>query len=85
MYPLLWSTSSETLATPLNLYILSKRAPWVRPTVRRIVVGAGSVLCTNGTLICAIILLGLRFSLLELLIAIPVDFLISPNPPKDGV
>ena len=84
MYPLLWSTSSETLATPLNLYILSKRAPWVRPTVRRIVVGAGSVLCTNGTLICAIILLGLvgsilglRFSLLELLIAIPVAFLIS--------
>ena len=83
MYPLLWSTSSETLATPLNLYILSKRAPWVRPTVRRIVVGAGSVLCTNGTLICAILLglvgsmLGLRFSLMELLIAIPVAFLIS--------
>ena len=83
-YPLLWSTSSETLATPLNLYILSKHAPWVRPTVRRIVVGAGSVLCTNGTLICAIILLGLvgsilglRFSLLELLLCIPVAFLIS--------
>ena len=83
-YPLLWSTSSETLATPLNLYILSKHAPWVRPTVRRIVVGAGSVLCTNGTLICAVILLGLvgsilgiRFSLLELLLCIPVAFLIS--------
>ena len=83
-YPLLWSTSSESLATPLNLYILSKHAPWVRPTVRRIVIGAGSVLCTNGTLICAIILLGLvgsilgfRFSLLELLLAIPVAFLIS--------
>ena len=30
-YPLLWSTSSETLATPLNLYILSKHAPWVSP------------------------------------------------------
>ena len=83
-YPLLFSTSSESLATPLNLYILSKHAPWVRPTVRRIVVGAGSVLCTNGTLICAIILLGLvgsilgiRFSLVELLLAIPVAFLIS--------
>ena len=83
-YPLLWSTSSESLATPLNLYILHKHAPWVRPTVRRIVVGAGSVLCTNGTLICAIILLGLvgsilgiRFSLLELLLCIPVAFLIS--------
>ena len=83
-YPLLWSTSSETLATPLNLYILSKHAPWVRPTVRRIVVGAGSVLCTNGTLISAIILLGLvgsmlglRFSLMELLLCIPIAFLIS--------
>ena len=83
-YPLLWSTSSESLATPLNLYILSKHAPWVRPTVRRIVIGAGSVLCTNGTLICAIILLGLvgnilgyRFSLMELMLAIPVAFLIS--------
>ena len=83
-YPLLWSTSSETLATPLNLYVLSKYAPWVRPTVRRIVVGAGSVLCTNGTLICAIILLGLvgsilglELSLLELLLCIPVALFIS--------
>ena len=83
-YPLLWSTSSESLATPLNLYILKRHAPWVRPTVRRVVMGAGSVLCTNGTLICAVILLGLvgsvlgiRFSLLELLLCIPVAFLIS--------
>jgi Na+/H+-dicarboxylate symporter len=87
-YPLLWSTSSESLATPLNLYILSKHAPWVRPTVRRVVVGAGSVLCSNGTLICAVILLGvvggmlgLRFSLLELLLCIPVAFLISFGVP----
>ena len=46
-YPLLWSTSSESLATPLNLYLLSRHAPWVRPTVRRIVVGAGSVRWTQ--------------------------------------
>lgn len=83
-YPLLWATSSESLATPLNLYILSRRAPWVRPTVRRIVIGAGSLLCTNETLISAFILLGLvggmvglHFSLIELLFAIPVAFLIS--------
>jgi Na+/H+-dicarboxylate symporter len=83
-YPLLWSTSSESLATPLNLYILSTHAPWVRPTVRRVVIGAGSVFATNGTLICAIILLGivgsmvgLRFSLVELLLAVPVALLIS--------
>ena len=83
-YPLLWSTSSETIATPLNLYILSRHAPWVHTPVRRLVAGAGSVLCTNGTLISVFILLGLvgsilgiRFSLIELLLAIPVAFLIS--------
>ncbi len=83
-YPLLWSTSSESLATPLNLYILKKYAPYVRPTVRRLVAGAGSALCTNGTLISVFVLiglvggiLGLRFSVLELLLVIPVAFLIS--------
>ncbi len=83
-YPLLWSTSSEALATPLNLYILKKYAPYVRPTVRRLVAGAGSALCTNGTLICVFVLiglvgsiLGLHFSVLELLLIIPVAFLIS--------
>ena len=71
------------VATPLNLYILSKRAPYVK-TVRRLVAGAGSVLCTNGTLISVFILLGIvaailgiRLSLLELLLCIPVAFLIS--------
>ena len=80
----MWSTSSESLATPLNLYILSKRAPYVKPIVRRLVAGAGSVLCTNGTLISVFILigvvgaiLGIRLSLLELLLCIPVAFLIS--------
>ena len=83
-YPLLWSTSSESIATPLNLYILKSRLPWVHSTVRRLVAGAGSVLCTNGTLISVFILIGLvgaimglRFSLLELLLCIPVAFLIS--------
>ena len=47
-------------------------------------IGAGSVLCTNGTLISVFILLGLvggilglHFSLMELLLCIPVAFLIS--------
>ena len=83
-YPLLWATSSETLATPLNLYILRHNAPWIHTTVRRLVAGAGSVLCTNGTLISVFILLGLvgsildlHFSMIELLLCIPVAFLIS--------
>ena len=33
-YPLLWSTSSESLATPLNLYILSKRDSLVKSLCR---------------------------------------------------
>jgi Na+/H+-dicarboxylate symporter len=52
--------------------------------VRRIVIGAGSVLCTNGTLICVIILvglvggiLGIELSFMQLLLIIPVAFLIS--------
>jgi len=87
-YPLLWSTSSESLATPLNLYILKKHAAWVRPTVRRLVAGTGSVLSTDGTLICVFVLLGLvgrilgiHFSLFELLLAVPVAFLISYGIP----
>ena len=52
--------------------------------MRRIVIGAGSVLCTNATLICVVILtglvaavLGIPLSLIELLLVIPVAFLIS--------
>lgn len=83
-YPLLWSTSSESLATPLNLYILKKYAPYVRPTVRRLVGGAAATLCTQGTLICVFVLvglvasiLGIHLSLFELLLCIPVAFFIS--------
>jgi len=83
-YPLLWSTSSESLATPLSLYILKKYAPYVRPTVRRLVGGAAATLCTQGTLICVFVLIGLvasmlgiHLSLFELLLCIPVAFFIS--------
>ena len=87
-YPLLWATSSEALAMPMNLYILKKNAPWVRSTVRRFVAGGGSWMCTNGTLICVFVLLGLvgsmmglHFSLIELLLCIPAVFLISYGIP----
>ena len=29
VYPLLWATSSEALATPLQLYLTKKHAPWI--------------------------------------------------------
>lgn len=83
-YPLLWATSSESLATPLHLYLIKKTAPQVRPTVRRLVGGAAANLCTQGTLICVFVLLGLvvsilgiHLSLFELLLVIPVAFFIS--------
>lgn len=88
IYPLLWATSSEALATPLNLYLTKRHAPWVRSTVRRLVVGMGSWMNINGTLICVIVLgaivfsiLGIQVSVVEWLLVIPVILLISYGVP----
>jgi len=88
VYPLLWATSSEALATPLNLYLVKKYAPWVRRDVRRFIVGVGSYMNINGTLINVFILgaivlliLGVNVSVVELLLIIPVVFLISYGVP----
>lgn len=87
-YPLLWATSSESLATPLNLYLVKKHAPWVKPTVRRFIAGAGSYMSINGTLISVFVLagvvgrvMGMPFTLVDLLLAVPVVFLISYGVP----
>ena len=88
VYPLLWATSSEALATPLNLYLTKRYAPWVRNEVRRFVVGVGSYMNINGTLINvfilgAVVLLILRLdvSVVGLLMIVPVVFLISYGVP----
>lgn len=88
VYPLLWATSSEALATPLNLYLVKKYAPQVKTVVRRFIIGVGSYMNINGTLICVFVLaglvgkvLGLDFSLFELLLAIPIVFIISYGVP----
>ena len=88
VYPLLWSTSSEALATPLNLYLVKRYAPYVRSSVRRFIVGIGSYMNINGTLINVIILgaivlviLGFNVSVIELLLIIPIVFLISYGVP----
>ena len=85
---MLWATSSEALATPLNLYLTKKHAPWVRREVRRFIIGIGSYMNINGTLInvyilAAIVLLivGLNVSVVELLMIMPVVFLISYGVP----
>jgi len=84
VYPLLFATSSEAIATPLNLYLTKRFAPWVREMPRRLVIGMGSFLNINGTLMCVYVfvglvaaLMGLPLSLLELLALTPVIFLIS--------
>ena len=88
VYPLLWATSSEALATPLNLYLTKKYAPWIRSEIRRFTIGVGSYLDINGTLINVYILgaivmlmLGLDISVLGLLMMVPVVFLISYGVP----
>ena len=88
IYPLLWSTSSEALSTPLNLYLTKRYAPWVDRVVRRFVVGLGSYMNINGTLICVIVLGGIVFSIIgyqvsfiEWLLLIPVVVLISYGVP----
>lgn len=88
VYPLLWATSSEALATPLNLYLTKKYFPNVKKVVRRFVVGMGSYLNINGTLICVFVLggvvtsaLGLKPSLVEWLLAVPIIFLLGYGVP----
>ena len=87
-YPLLWATSSETLATPLVLHLIKKDAPWVKGIVRRFVGGVGSYMDANGTIICVYVLaglvaaiLGLPFSLLEFVVSIPLVALMSYGVP----
>jgi len=88
VYTLLWATSSEALATPLNLYLTKKYAPWIRREVRRFIIGVGSYMNINGTLInvfvlgaIVLLILGLNVSVVELLLIVPVVFLISYGVP----
>jgi Na+/serine symporter len=88
IYPLLWATSSEALATPLNMHLLKKLYPQVDPDVRRFAVGIGSVININGTLTCCFVMipavcmmLGLDISLFGLLLCFPVIYVIGFGVP----
>ncbi len=88
VYPLLWATSSEALATPLNLYLTKKHFPRISKVVRRFVVGMGSYLNINGTVICIFVLgglvasaLGIEISLVEWLLSVPLIFILSYGVP----
>lgn len=84
VYPLLFATSSEVIAVPLNLYLTKKYIPWIRRIPRRLVVGMGSFLNINGTIISVFVMTGLvasvtgvKLSFFEMLALIPIVFLIS--------
>lgn len=88
VYPLLWATSSEALATPLNLYLVKQYYPNVRARVRRFTIGVGSYLNINGTMICVIVLvggisniLGIEITAVQLFLAIPIVFIIGFGVP----
>ena len=88
VYPLLWSTSSEALATPLNLYLVERHYPGISSGIRGFTVGGGSFLGINGTVICVYTLgglvtsiLGIEVSFLQLLMSIPLIFLLGYGVP----
>ncbi len=88
VYPLLWSTSSEALATPLNLYLVERHYPGISSGIRGFTVGGVSFLCINGTVICVYTLgglvtsiLGIEVSFLQLLMSIPLIFLLGYGVP----
>lgn len=84
VYPLLWASCSEALATPLNLHLVRKCYPAVPQELRLFVVGLGGWLNVNGTLICAFVMAGAaarvvghQISLLELTLVVPIVFLLG--------
>lgn len=88
VYPMLWATSSEALGTPLNLHMVKKFCPSIPDEVRQFVVGTGSFLNINGTIINVFLMTGLvasvlniDVSLVQLLLSIPIVFLIGYGVP----
>ncbi len=88
VYPLLWATASEALATPLNLRMVKQFCPDMRDEVRQFVVGTGSFMNINGTMINVFIMTGLvaailniDLSVLQLVLSLPIVFLIGYGVP----
>ncbi len=84
LYPMLWATASESLSTPLNLHLVKKEYPDVPAEIRRFVIGVGSYLNVNGTMICAVIttcvvasVLKIPLSWVQLWMCLPVIFLVG--------
>ena len=88
VYPLAWSTCSESLATPANLDAMRRNFPWVAPAFRQFAAGLSTNININGTIICAFIMIaavaqmtGVPISAASLLACAPVIFLIGFGVP----
>ncbi len=84
VYPLLWSSSSETLGVPLSLNLMKNNFPEVPASIRQFVIAGGSYLGINGTLISVYVMgvflavvLGVEISFLQLLFSLPVIFILG--------
>jgi Na+/H+-dicarboxylate symporter len=88
VYPLAWSTCSESLATPVNLHAMRRNFPWVETAFRQFATGLSTNININGTIICAFIMIaavaqmtGVPISAASLLMCAPVIFLIGFGVP----
>ncbi|MBN4050249.1 cation:dicarboxylase symporter family transporter [Desulfobulbus sp. AH-315-M07] len=88
VYPLLWATSSEALATPVVLHLMRKHYPDLHAPVRRFCAGLGSFVNINGTLLCVFImtpavahLTGVPVGWVDLLMAVPAVFVLGYGVP----
>lgn|GEM_PF-3229638 len=84
VYPLLWASSSETLAVPLSLARMKVAFPEVPASLRQFVIAGGSYLGINGTLICVYVMgvmlakfVGSQICVIQLLVSLPVIFLLG--------
>jgi len=95
VYPLAWSTASEAVSMPLNIFTIKRVYPRVQASVRKLVVGLGAYLNVNGTSMDVMIItavvstaLGYPVSLLGLLISIPFIAIIGygiPGIPGEAI
>jgi Na+/H+-dicarboxylate symporter len=88
IYPLLWATCSESLGTPVNLYLIGRLYPFTDARVRQFTVAVGSAINVNGTVLCCFVLtpavcamIGQPVSVVSLLLCLPVIYLIGFGVP----
>ena len=80
---MLWATSSEDMTMPLSLHLLKKYYPRLKAEVANFIVGIGQF-DLNGTTICVFVTTGLvatilnyQLSFLQLLILVPLAFVLG--------